>query len=181
MWIFGVDYSLTGPSMCSISGKNFAYKNCKFTYVTAQKKSVITTNQFHGFDYPIYKNAQHRYSVLADIFVSKIPEGSKVFIEGYAFAAKGKVFHIAENTGILKDRLYQKGIECVEISPTEIKKYATGKGNANKELMAKAFESDTRVFLKDKFSQTDKQWNPSSDIIDSYYICKMGFNKLNNI
>ena len=58
-----------------------------------------------------------------------------VALEDYAFAAKGRVFHIAENTGILKYKLFQQGIPLETISPSAVKKNATGKGNADKEMM----------------------------------------------
>ena len=40
--------------------------------------------------------------------------------------------------------------------------------------MQQAFVEETGVNLKERLQLTDKQWNPSSDIIDSYYICKFG-------
>jgi hypothetical protein len=55
-----------------------------------------------------------------------------------------------------------------------IKKFATGKGNANKEALQEVFLKETGYNIKEKFNMTEKQWNPSSDIIDSYFICKYG-------
>ena len=46
---------------------------------------------------------------------------------------------IAENTGLLKHKLYKIKVPTKPVPPTVIKKYATGKGNANKELMYEAF------------------------------------------
>jgi Holliday junction resolvasome RuvABC endonuclease subunit len=57
--------------------------------------------------------------------------------------------------------------------PTQIKKFATGKGNANKELMQDSFVKETGVDMKKLLTMTEKQWNPSSDIIDAYYIAKI--------
>jgi len=60
----------------------------------------------------------------------------------------------------------------ITVAPTAIKKFATGKGNANKEKMQDAFINETGVNLKEQLNMTEKQWNPSSDIIDAYYVCK---------
>jgi len=61
-----------------------------------------------------------------------------------------------------------------------IKKYATDKGNANKELMVEAFERETKVDIREKCGIINKQWNPISDIVDSYYIAKFGFKEIFN-
>ena len=100
--------------------------------------------------------------------------GNKLAIEGYAFGAKGQVFNIGENTGILKLKLAEKVANDINvIAPSAIKKFATGKGNANKVLMCEAFIEDTgddlaKLFEFDPYTGQ----SPVSDIIDSYYISK---------
>jgi crossover junction endodeoxyribonuclease RuvC len=61
-----------------------------------------------------------------------------VCVEGFAFGARGKVFEIAELSGVIKYHLTQV-YDCnlVQIPPTSVKKYITGKGNANKDVMLK--------------------------------------------
>lgn len=103
----------------------------------------------------------------------------QIAIEGYAYGAKGKVFHIAENTGVLKYRLHQTGIPLEVIPPSAIKKQSAGKGNANKEEMYNAFTKETGVFLQMVISPGKKDiGNPVSDIVDSYFICKALYNKI---
>jgi Holliday junction resolvasome RuvABC endonuclease subunit len=95
--------------------------------------------------------------------------------------SKGRVFNIAENTGVLKYRFWNFQIEFKTIAPTVIKKFATGKGNSNKEQMQLVFEQENSIRLKNELNMTEKQWNPSSDLIDAYYICKYGYqNEQNN-
>ena len=96
-------------------------------------------------------------------------------MEGYSLGSTGMVFNIAENLGLLKHYLYKWNYDYTSVPPTVIKKFATGKGNANKQLLQDVFEENTGYYIKKKLSLTDKQWNPSSDIIDSYFICKYGF------
>ena len=87
--------------------------------------------------------------------------------------SKGRVFNIAENTGVLKYKLWQSRIPVTITPPTTIKKFATGKGNADKFAMYEAFKKETKVDLRKEISPNKKDvGNPVSDIIDSYYICK---------
>jgi len=176
--ILGVDYSLTSPALCLYQGGDFSFDNLKFFYCSSLKKTIINNDTLRGFPYPEkYNNPLERYDRLSDwvLHIVASYDVKQVYIEDYAYSATGKVFHIAENTGVLKYRLWNSyGILPVEIPPTVIKKAATGKGNANKELMQQAFVEETGVNLKERLQLTDKQWNPSSDIIDSYYICKFG-------
>jgi len=90
------------------------------------------------------------------------------------------VFNIAENAGLLKHYLWKKGFEYHTVPPTVIKKFATGKGNANKEKLQEAFIAETGVDIKNMLDMTEKQWNPLSDIVDAYYICKYGFEQETN-
>jgi Holliday junction resolvasome RuvABC endonuclease subunit len=102
-----------------------------------------------------------------------------VALEGYAYSASGKVFQIAENTGILKYKLYLLSIPVTVIPPTEIKKFATGKGNADKNAMYAAFSHETGVNLKSVLTpKRADSVSPVSDIVDSYYICKRMFESL---
>ena len=41
--------------------------------------------------------------------------------------------------------------------------------------MQEAFFSETGINIKGILNLTEKQWNPSSDVIDSFYIMKKGF------
>ena len=65
------------------------------------------------------------------------------------------------------------GIPLEVIPPTTIKKFATGKGNADKTMMHNSFKEDTGIDLK-TIVTPDKGMvdNPVSDIVDSFYIGK---------
>ena len=116
-------------------------------------------------------------------FDENIITGCEVFIEGYAFATSGKshVRSVAENTGLLKHKMYKVKQVFTSIPPSVIKKYATGKGNANKDLMYDAFseESNTPLDLQKTLRpKSNKLTNPTTDIVDSYWICKYGWREL---
>ena len=61
--------------------------------------------------------------------------------------------------------------------PSVVKKGATGKGNADKDMMYEAFVKETKIDLK-KLFDTEKVGNPISDIVDSYFIQKVGNDNL---
>jgi crossover junction endodeoxyribonuclease RuvC len=126
-----------------------------------------------------YASNEQRYFNITDWVLTKLREGDIVYIEGYSMGSTGMVFNIAENAGLLKHYLWKQNHDYHVVPPTVIKKFATGKGNANKEKLQEHFIEETGVDIKKMLDMTEKQWNPSSDIIDAYYICKYGYHKEN--
>lgn len=61
---------------------------------------------------------------------------SLVVIEGYSYASKGQaVVDIGELGGVVRLALYEAGIRYEVVSPSTVKIYGTGKGNASKDEM----------------------------------------------
>lgn len=59
-----------------------------------------------------------------------------VAIEGYSYGARGRaVVSLGELGGVVRLALWDAGIPYLEVPPTVVKKYATGKGNASKEAV----------------------------------------------
>lgn len=181
MVVAGIDYSLSSPAICVHKGLEWDYKNCMFFYFVKREKFLEAEMQFYPNLYPCYNDDLERYEKLSNWSLNIISKQKveKAYIEGYAFGAVGRVFQIAENAGLLKymiSRVHK--IQYEVFAPTVIKKFATGKGNANKEKMYDAFFSETGVDIRDKCGIINhNQWNPVSDIVDSYYIAKLGFAK----
>lgn len=175
MLVAGIDYSLTSPAICVHNGNEWSISNCKLHYLVKKKDLVVKSSLLDGSMYPNeWENDQHRYDKLSDWSMSIVSASDYVAIEGYAFGAVGRVFHIAENCGVLKQKLWSASIKFDVPAPGEIKKFATGKGNANKEKMFDAFYEETKIDLFDKLSIKNRNnWNPVSDMIDAYYICKL--------
>ena len=180
-WIAGIDYSLTSPAVCiaEVRENKIKFEDCRFHYIKQTRKQE-SVGIFNGHDYPKYSDETERHQNLAEWAIECIRwyhgRVECVYLEDYAFAATGKVFNIAENTGILKHYLKKNKFNFETIPPTVIKKHATGKGNANKELMYETFLSESHVDLQSQLSpKSTKISNPVSDIVDSFYICKTGF------
>lgn len=177
MIIAGIDYSYTSPAVCIHKGADWSYTNCIFYYLTQKDKHLVNTKILKGSIYPSWKQQEERFSNLSSWAAKHLTDEnvSSAMLEGYAFGAgsKGLVFQIGENTGRLKSTLWEKSIPFQVTPPTVIKKFATGKGNANKEKMWESFKSETNINLFDLLGQEEgKHWNPVSDIVDSYFIAK---------
>ena len=182
--IVGIDYSLNSPAIC-IADDNFDFNKCSFHFLTSKKKHIgkFGKNIF-GYEIKDYNTPIERFNNISiwalDIIHKHKPrqQTAQVFIEGYSFGSKGQaVFQIAENCGILKYRLLEKGYVYNTIVPSVVKKGATGKGNADKDMMYEAFVKETKIDLK-KIFDTEKVGNPISDIADSYFIQKVGYENI---
>lgn len=87
------------------------------------------------------------------------------FVEGYAFGAHGKVFDIAELSGTIKYHIAQiwtPSCTIIQIPPTALKKFITGKGNAPKDMM-----------LKEVYKKYGKDYD-NDNIADAYGLAFMG-------
>jgi len=175
--IIGIDYSLTSPAVCiNDNGEYmFYYLTSKKKYIGQMAKNII------GEEHQEYNTPIERFSNISKWAINKfyrlslMTYGLKVFIEGYSFGSKGQaIFQIAENCGILKYRLQEQNIPYDTVVPSVVKKGATGKGNADKDKMYESFVKETNIDLKQIFD-TEKVGNPISDIADSYFIQKVGY------
>ena len=186
----GIDYSLSSPGICvNTSEGEFKYEDCTFYFLTNTKKydatfcrPYVTNVKYIGTAHTPYTSEPERYSQIADWAINIIKSygdattgvnGIKptIQIEDYSYGSTGRVFHIAENLGLLKYKLKMEcGWDYTLLPPSVIKKFATDKGNANKDLMLDAFEKDTGTNLAQVFDTTSK--SPVSDVADAYFICK---------
>jgi len=184
--IAGIDYSLTSPAICVWKSTDddefFNFDDCDLYYLEKPRRRRSTPPgilNLHADPYPEWETEEERHELLSKWTMSIIT-GCEVFIEGYAFATSGTshVRSIAENTGLLKHKMYKVKQSFTSVPPTVIKKYATGKGNANKEVMYEAFVDEllTPTDLKERLTpKATKVKNPVSDLVDSYFICKYGW------
>jgi crossover junction endodeoxyribonuclease RuvC len=108
--LVGLDISLTSTGIATEDGE--------FNVFTVPAK----------FDHP-----QARYDYILNEIVGHLAALPVVAIEGYAFAKQSSHAHAqGELGGIVRRYLWQNRISFVEIPPTSLKKFVTGKGNSNK-------------------------------------------------
>lgn len=170
----GIDLSITCPAITVHCGADWDWKNCKFYYYTSNKKSIFASSQFKGQYYANWQIDMERYENISEYILRIAVEYTPTLInlEGYSFGSKGQVYNIGENAGILKWKLTHNKYKYLITPPTVIKKFATGKGNANKSSMYNSFVVDTQINLCDTLSVKSPDKSPCSDIVDSYFICK---------
>lgn len=171
--LIGVDYSITCPCLCLYDErKEFKFENCFFYYLTqTQKYADKILPNINGESFQEYVADVDRFDTISDWAFNLCAGASDVAVEGYSYGSKGKVFNLAENMGIFKHKLYKAGIPVTIVEPSKAKKLATGKGNADKVAMYKAFSEETGTNLVFTFNQRTLS-NPITDIVDSFYILK---------
>lgn len=186
MIVVGIDWSMTSPAICVHAGEVWSLDNCTFYIRTDKKRMVescsLTNQKINATLIGKYLNNEQRFAEAAvwagncldkHITAHGCHEISLVCLEGYAMGASGISFQIGESTGVLKQELWARRFDVITPAPTVIKKFASGKGNAQKDVLESKFIQETgvniRVFMGNV--QTAKSWNPSSDIIDSYFLC----------
>ena len=187
MKIAGIDYSLTSPAICVYKDENgghFDFDRCVFHYLSNNEKQQQLAartglKNLRVDPYPEWQSEEERHEKLATWAYNIVQGCEEVFLEGYAFATsvQAGVRSMAENTGLLKHKMWKNKLKFQTYPPTVIKKFATGKGNSNKEKMYEAFVDEllTPTDLKEQLTPKAKKIiNPISDIVDSYFIAKAG-------
>lgn len=95
--------------------------------------------------------------------VLQVWESDLIVVEGYAYVRNVSSFITLVEVGtVIRSAMYQADMDWVEVPPTVLKKFATGKGNAKKEDMLAAVTS--RWGFK----------SYSHDIVDAYALAQMG-------
>lgn len=185
MTYFGIDYSMTCPCLC-ILGKDFD-DSVFFFMVDKLRYTGFRNGNIVGLEYPSWTTPESRYDALSSRFIDIIlkvpvvgPFEKTVMIEDYSMGSRGRVFHIAENCGLLKYKLYKNNIVFSTVAPSAVKKFATGKGNADKQKMYDTFVEKEGIDLKKRLGLRDQALsNPLTDIVDAYYIAKYAKEKDN--
>ena len=93
----------------------------------------------------------------------------KIIIENFAFNARGQSVSYQFGVGyLIRAMLQDSGVKFIEPSPSQVKKFATNKGNAAKSAMI------LPVYKKWGFE------NASDNIVDAYVLARMGYSMYNH-
>lgn len=173
MIIAGVDYSMVCPSICVGDTDDFRFETCQVHYLTDTKKFVGKFGNIEGSLFIKPNNQVERFVSISNWAINILRNCDQVLIEDYAMGAKGRVFHIAECCMMLKYSLWSTNRVWGTLPPTSLKKYATTKGNSDKQIMYEWFAKKTGVNLRNVFNvKAKKVGSPISDIVDSYYLAE---------
>jgi Holliday junction resolvasome RuvABC endonuclease subunit len=101
---------------------------------------VWIDNQYTVWGYRAltFKPGPHRYLRILKAFKEAVPEAGLCIIEDYAYGAPSRtvIVKLAELGGVFKSVLEAKNVDYLQVSPSAIKKFITGKGTAEKHIVA---------------------------------------------
>ncbi|MBU5214377.1 hypothetical protein [Heyndrickxia oleronia] len=84
---------------------------------------------------PVEEEPQ-RFIYIGESILGYLKEDDRICIEGFSYGSKGKGVSTQYGFGwIIRTILIQNGYDYLEIPPTSLKKFATGKGNISKDAM----------------------------------------------
>lgn len=143
MIALGIDPSLTGTGLVALDGDELLFSEC----YKPKSKGIERLLDIE--------------SVVGDFLYAHNPQ--IICLEGYSFGSRGRaVFQTGELGGIIRAMLYAYGKDWLEITPSQVKKFATGKGNSGKDLI---------------LQQVYKRWGQefkTSDEADAFVLAKIG-------
>jgi Holliday junction resolvasome RuvABC endonuclease subunit len=175
----GIDYSVNSPAAVKIKLNSIfkietisyiAFSSVKKTCNLDQNIVYFSQNQFKDYIAKIIWFREKIWNFL------NLSQDDLIAFEGYAFAAAGKVFNIAEATFSLKQALYEAGNRIRIYEPKTIKKFATLNGNANKRIIGKAFKDSEYGGV---LNHLPDYRNPKEDLIDAFYTGLMLIDEMN--
>lgn len=187
----GIDYSISSPSLCIYddSKGKLSHSSCEYYFCQhnvsdkeQERRLELKMGNIHPARQYKWKDDYHRFFGLADWALSILIQYrvEVVAMEDYALGAQGKVFNIAECTGILKQMMMLTGIKFYAFPPCYVKKTFSGKGNALKEDMGRAYKNLYGVNISSLFEKDDNWDSPISDIVDSHAMLYTYFNGIDN-
>lgn len=160
MIVIGIDPSLTATGICVLRDGNV-----ELAKTTKNRPELGIIERVRLI----------RALIIDTIFEDLIPEcPDLIVIEGFSFSSKGRsVFDIAYLGWRIREDLEsfraEENIPWIEVPPTQLKRFATGVGTANKEIV---------------MQQVLKRWGyeaPNNNLADSFVLAKIGEAYLGNI
>lgn len=82
------------------------------------------------------KNDPERFIDIRDQVFKRIKKNDKVFIEGFSYGSRGRGVSTQYGVGwVIRTMFVESSIDYIEVTPGQLKKFATGKGNTSKDNM----------------------------------------------
>ena len=184
MKIAGIDPSInsTGKVIMDLDD-DLNIKNIEFYGYTTGITKGFEKNNVHI--YPLCRNYEkmqilERQDVAYNILNKDMDDVKFISFEEYAFSkgSSGRVFQIGEFCGGLKRFFYDQGKGIVVYGINQIKRFATGNGNADKIMMCQSFKEEWESIYPELFDNWPtynfKQYeSPHSDLCDAFWMCEI--------
>lgn len=120
----GIDASLEGTGLCLVSDAGLVLRS--MTVLPAGLRDMARL--------AMIKEATSAFIGEADVAYAAV--------EGYAFGAVNQAFSLGEVGGVLRLLVHERGIPRVDVPPVNLKKWATGRVEADKNAMVAAAIAD---------------------------------------
>lgn len=179
----GIDLSYTSPAITVYNNKDpLVYSSLLMYNIYQETRKTKTNAGVYGGnlfieEMPLWSSQEERFDIISDWAIDKVKDCDVIVLEGYSYASTGAVFDIAENAGVLKNKLFHLNKEFILASPGAQKKCFTGKGNANKVKTIDTFVEMFGVDLSEVIGLSDKYKKPIDDICDSVSLMYYGVKK----
>ena len=115
-YYLGIDPSLTGCAVAVVDETGKFIDSCRFE------------NKLKGVERLVYIRSRVR-----QILNTYGKDIEMICIEGYARGARNRREEAGELGGILRVMIYEHDLSYTDIAPSQLKKFATGKGNTQKD------------------------------------------------
>jgi crossover junction endodeoxyribonuclease RuvC len=79
-----------------------------------------------------------RLAEIRDFIVGLVDHIDVVVFEGYAFARPNQAHQLGELGGVVRLALHDRRVPFIDVPPASLKRFATGRGNADKDAMLAA-------------------------------------------
>lgn len=165
-YIVGVDPSLQSSGICILNNKG------NIVHV----ESVVPQG-FNDYSRLCYNYNRFKNIINSTMKIKYVAFEKQVDAQRYSYNASG-ILKLAENIGILKLAIYHSQVateNILEFTPIEIKKFATGNGKADKEMMMNAIGVRAMNHIKSEIPE-----HSINDVSDAYHCAKLGLHTILN-
>lgn len=168
-----------GVSICNkffiikpqLTKKEQAYSNSLLEYKVYDKLDIKEDADYHTKEFYKIYNIRNIVKTIFDTineFINSLGDVDNIYIyacqEGISYGSSLRTKSVADLAGLnfmLRSAFIDKNIDFIIASPSEIKKFATGKGNADKNMMLAIFDA-----IFDELKDIRKR----DDIADAYFM-----------
>jgi hypothetical protein len=184
MKIAGIDPSIKSSGIVVMDlDDNLEVKDIQFYGYTTTKMYAVDEGNVHI----AYLCAPDKYSALCmperqrltyDI-ISKRLDGVKFLgMEDYATSkahtGSGSILQIAEFCGGIRYLAYTRGLGIINFGIGQIKRFATGDGDADKISMCVSFKSEyPNLYPTEIFEKLKQFESPHNDLCDAFWMCEI--------
>lgn len=184
MKIAGIDPSIKSSGIVVMDLEdNLEVKDIQFYGYTTTKMYAVDEGNVHI----AYLCAPDKYSALCmperqrltyDIISKRLEGVTFLGMEDYATSkahtGSGSILQIAEFCGGIRYLAYTKGLGIINFGIGQIKRFATGDGDADKISMCVSFKAEyPNLYPTEIFEKLKQYESPHNDLCDAFWMCEI--------